>query len=759
MRTLAISLILACFVQTALARMPATAIVRPASELVLRNNSFAVELLRIVASNKTPQWNPTLLNNIPNFASATEEGYIPTITEREELLIELEKFDIKDIDVAELRSAYDKTVEKGLGLALHNGTALEIVGNVSEEYTVAVVEYASLLALEIQKEGIKVIPVAIAELIGEGDIQFLEGSLAAGRDSGHAAMQTGEAMDALLGKYTQETEVNEANTENIELGELTTSTGEKLPAAAMEFGLLLEEVRVRNSLSKSKFCTKLGIGPSACRDYVTFQRVPRLNTLSSKIIPALTSLGVDEKAVRSAWERADAAFTAVATTKPTPTEIAPTESVPAEELEADGLTLKQLISQHREILQQKEQQQQRGEVSEAMVQIVRDALTGLEELLAIQVEAVAQLKDKMAMENIGWEEIAKYRATGLTSRLSVKDMIGEVSNDPRHADMYAQLLAGLAENSEQAEILLEQYFSGERVLSEEELVQVCLHTACTVAVRPTLAVERVLDLSKEVTDKIGVTDELSKEELEVLVAALAVYQGKYQVTAEVQEEVVPTVQEEVAPPVQEEVVPTVQEQTAQEKAVVEAEAAEQREAEDKRVAEQGGKQKAQEGNEKRRLEKEERVAAEQKQRSYEAMAETLLDISKTHDAASNKTTTTRLEFVKTLTDMGFASVKQDGANHPSMVTKGNNTVNIPNVHKGERGAGLKKTILKQARSIRLMEELNKWEDDKGDWTAKRDELLTSYLEDRHNELSDGSREKRDLNRLIKALKEMETSPN
>ena len=730
MKTLAISLILACFVQTALARMPATAIVRPASELVLRNNSFAAELLRIVASSTTSQWNSTsLLNNIPNFTSATEEGYIPTITEMEEMLIKLEKFDLKDTDVAELRSVYDEAVRQGLISALNNGTALKIAGNVSDEYAEAVGEYASLLALEIQKEGIKGIFVAIAEIIGEGDIQSLQGSLAEERDSGHAAMQTGEAMDALLGKYTQETEVTGANTEveNTELGELTTSTGEQLPAAAMEFGLLMKEVIVRRSLSQKEFCAKLGISISACEYYITFQGVPRLNTLSSKIIPALTSLGVDEKAVRSAWERADAAFTEVATTKPTPTEtpIAPTESVPAKELEDDGLTLKQLISQHREILQQKEQQQQRGEVSEAMVQIVRVAQTVLEELLASQAEATAQLKDKMEMENIGWEEIAKYRATGLTPRRTVKDIIGDVSNDPLHADMYAKLLAGLAENSEQAKILLEQYFSGERALSEEELLQVCLHTACTVAVRPMLAVERVLDMSKEVTDKIGVTDELSKEELEVLVAALAVYQGKSQVTAEVRGEVVE---------------PTDAKHDADE-------------AEQKRLAAEEQERLAAEEQERLAAEKRKADAEVKKKQkmekdTYEPIIRELMEINNLASEGKDKVDSTR-KIRQFLSKMGFNDAP-DGGNHAKMKSPEGKELSIGS-QTNELGAVFVSELVKQARSIRFMEVLAA----AGDLEVVKVklDLLLNYVDRKLAEADEESPEKENLLKLQRALNE------
>ena len=773
MRTIAISLILACFVQTALARMPATAIVRSTSELVLRNNSFAVELLRIVASNKTPQWNPTLLNSIPNFASATEEGYIPTITEREELLIELEKFDLKDIDVAELRSAYDEAVEQGLGLALHNGTALEIVGNVSEEYTVAVSSYASYLADVIQEQGIKAIPAEIREIIKEGDIGHLELGLAGeGEDGGHAAVETGDAVQELYVQYTQEVEAAEVDTEveNTEPGELTTSTSEKLPAAAMEFGLLLKEVIVRSSLAQKEFCAKLGISISACWDYVTFKRVPRLKTLSDKMMPGLTSLGVDEKAVRSAWERATAVFTEVEAKKSTQTETAPTESSPAEELEADGLTMKQLISKYREFLQQMELQQQRGEVSEAMVQIVRADLTDLEELLANQAEAIAQLKNRMALENIGWEEIAKYRATGQASRfsllklgeisISVKDIIAEVSSDPQHADMYVLLLAKLAENSEQAEFLLEQYLSGERALSEEELLQVCAHTACTVGVRPMLAVERVLDVYKESIDKIGVTDELSKEELEVLVAALAVYQGKYQVTAEVQEEVVPTVQEEV--------VPTVQEQTAQEKAVVEAEAeasseaekerAAKRKAEEERKAEAArqAKQNAQKDNKDKKAQADEEREQKEKEAIYGPIVSNFVEINNQvlQDRKSIDNTT---KLIQALKEIGFDKPKgQSGGSHIMMITKKEEIRLSVGGQKSSLKARFVAIVLKQAKSIRFREDLQAWEVAvKGTWKDKRQALL-DYVDVKLADAGENTQEREELEKLTKSLNEMDS---
>ena len=361
MKTLAIFLVVACFVQTAFARMPATTIVRPASKLVFNGNMFAAELSRIVALNTKDNWSPTsLLNNIPNFTSATEEGYIPTITEMEAMIAELENAKFKDMNAAALRSAYHAAVQQGIGLALDDGTALEIGANVPTDTAEAVRSYVSYLADAMQEQGIEGIHVAMEDIISDGDTQHLEAASAAGGDNNSAAVQTVEAVGALLGSYTPEAEATAANTEvkNTELGELKTSTAEQLPAAAMEFGRLMEEVRLSNDLSKKEFCTKLGIGVVACRNYVTFQRVPKRKKLLDTIMPGLEGIGVDGREVWGAWERASAAFAqSLAEPAPSPEKnITTTESVPAEEPAADGLTLKQVISQHRELLQQMEQQ-------------------------------------------------------------------------------------------------------------------------------------------------------------------------------------------------------------------------------------------------------------------------------------------------------------------------------------------------------------------------------------------------------------------
>lgn len=738
MKTLFALLIITCCIQTGLA-MPTglNRVVHPARKLLFKNNAFAAELLKITDLNTKPQWNSTsLLRNIPNFTSAIEEGYIPTITEMEEMIVELEKSALKDINADALRLAYNEAVQQGIGSALKNGTALEIGDNVPPDIVEAVRFHVEYLEIVMQDKGIKGIPEAVAEIISEADIQYLEAASAAAGDNNHTAIQTGGAMSELLGRYTKEGESTETNTkvENTEPDELTTNTDEQLPAAAMEFGLLLEEIRTKNSLSKKKFYTKLGIGVTAYKNYITFQRAPKLGTLLDKIMPGLESLGVDGREVQSAWERTNEAFTAVKTTNqpmPTETQITPTESAPAEKPETDGLTMKQVISQHRELLQQMEH----NAVSEEMTQIVRDSLNNLEALQASQVEALAQLKDKMATENIGFEEITKYRATGLISRLIVKDIIDEISNDPLHADMYENLLAELAEDSEQAVILLEQYFNGERVLSEDELQQVCLHTTCTVGIRPMLAVERVLDEYQRAAVKIGDAEELSKEEREILATALAVYKDETQVTSKVEEKI-----EETPAPVQ-----TVEKKVtdnAEQKADLEQAEARKRTTEESRKYHKN-----------REVQAEAKREQENKESIYQPVINDLVDINSLVLQNVGKIDNTN-KLIQAMQELGFIRDRRSG-NHIMMKTQAGQSLSIGNQAQ-ELKSGLVKSILKQAKSIRFMEELQAWEVAiEGDWRAKKQALL-DYVDIRLAEIDGNSQENRNLKKLKKALNEMDS---
>ena len=144
-------------------------------------------------------------------------------------------------------------------------------------------------------------------------------------------------------------------------------------------------------------------------------------------------------------------------------------------------------------------------------------------LHAEQVGAVAQLKAKLAEENISWAEVARYATRGMTSRFFVKQAVDDIEAQ-KYSTLYQQLLAALAEDSEHAELVLAQYFKGERTLNEHELIQVCLHSACTFTLRPMFAVERVLDEYLLLDEKIANADGLSREEKDTVARALEVYQ-------------------------------------------------------------------------------------------------------------------------------------------------------------------------------------------------------------------------------------------
>ena len=725
-KTLAVCLIVACFVQTAFARGPATTIVRPASKLIFKNNAFAAELLKIAQLNTKANWSPTsLLNNMPNFTSVVEEGYIPSIPEMEAVIVELENANVRDINAAALRSAYHAAVQQGIGLALDDGTALEIGDNVPPETAAAVRSYVSYLAEFMREEGIEGMPEAVEDIRGENN---------------SAAVQTGEAVGELLGRYLLE--ATEASTEvaHTELGELTISTAEPLPAAAMEFGRLMEEVRLSNDLSKKEFCTKLGIGVVACRDYVTFQRVPKLKRLYDKIIPGFEGMGVDGREVRAAWERANEALAAVKTTKPTPveTQIATTESTSAEEPAADGLTLKQVISQHRELLQQLEQQLERGEVSAEMVQIVRDSLGSLEALQASRVEAVAQLRQKMADEEVSRESLTTYSNGGQPARTLMQPWINAVRDTP----LYPQLLAGLAENSEQAALLLEQYFNGERVLSEAELQQVCLHTACTVGIRPMLAVERVLDEYQRVTAKIGDAEELGKDEHDVFATALAVYKGESQVTSKGEAEIVSPVQKQVAAPVVEVVPPA---------------SAAQPDTHNTITAEQ--KQVALGYHKNRKLESSNIEKHKQKQKQYEALTNKLIEIMNILTWAGQGELSHR-KLVAKLTKVGFTGDQERTGKHRQMTSPTGISLSVATSEQRHK-QGVVTFILSKAQAVRFMEELQKFSkdvemgnsavDSNDSWKTERAQFI-GYLEHKLGETGSNSNHKK----LRDALNNMAT---
>lgn len=389
---------------------------------------------------------------------------------------------------------------------------------------------------------------------------------------------------------------------------------------------------------------------------------------------------------------------------------------PAELEEDSSLTLPQVIDRHRQLYQQMLD----NGASEKMLEISREALGNLETLYARQVEDVKQFKLKMKEENVSWVELGHYAAIGITSRFLVRPMIDKVEASKK-STMYSQLLEKLAEDSESAVVLLEQYFSGERVLSEAELQQVCLHTACDVGVRPMLAIERVLNEYAKLTEDVGdtIADVLSGEEYEIISNALAIYKPQL-IEAKAEQE------------------------------IQEVEGGDTEAEQEKLVAEKQATQEARDYNEARK-----REAAEQdKRQSYQTMADTLIEIN-SHKPPSNSILTKEL-LSETMKGMGFEHVVEGGTSHPDkMVTAIGNKLNLPNTHRRET-VGAQRAIFKQARHLRFMEEMEKWTEVEGDWKAKRD-LLVNYLNNRIGDTTTSQEQREVLNRLSKALNEMETT--
>ena len=378
-----------------------------------------------------------------------------------------------------------------------------------------------------------------------------------------------------------------------------------------------------------------------------------------------------------------------------------------------------------------------------MVQIVRDSLSSLEALQASQVEAVAQLRQKMADAEVSRESLTTYSNGGQPARTLMQPWINAVRDTP----LYPQLLAGLAENSEQAALLLEQYFNGERVLSEAELQQVCLHTACTVGLRPMLAVERVLDEYQRVAAQIGDAEELGQDEHDVFATALAVYKGETQVTAKGEAEIVSPVQEQVEAPVVEVVPPAPAAQPDSEA---------QPDAHTTITAEQ--KQVALEYHEGR---KQERSDIE-KHKQYEALTNKLIEIMNILTGAGKGGLADR-ELLAKLTKVGFTPDQERKGKHRQMTSPTGLSLSVA-TPKQRHEPGVVTFILSKARALRFMEELQKFSADvergnsavesNDSWKTERAQFI-GYLEHKLGETGSNSH----LQKIRDALNDMATRLN
>ena len=144
---------------------------------------------------------------------------------------------------------------------------------------------------------------------------------------------------------------------------------------------------------------------------------------------------------------------------------------------------------------------------------------------------------------------------------------------------------------------------------------------------------------------------------------------------------------------------------------------------------------------------------EQRHQSIEDVVAKLLEINR--HVPPYIVSIKRAALIKTLTKMGFVQIKNTSrsTNHTKMETKDGNRANISNHHSNEGNSRLHRAILIQARNIRFMEELDRWDISKGGWKDKR-ALIRPYI---HNKLrkSSDTKEINTLIKLDKALAKME----
>lgn len=115
----------------------------------------------------------------------------------------------------------------------------------------------------------------------------------------------------------------------------------------------------------------------------------------------------------------------------------------------------------------------------------------------------------------------------------------------------------------------------------------------------------------------------------------------------------------------------------------------------------------------------------------------------------------REALIKTLKKMGFVQIKNTSGsiNHTKMETKDGNRVSISNHHSNERNSKLNRSILTQARNIRFMEALNRWNISKDSWKDKR-VLIQLFINNKLRNTSD-TKAINTLTKLDKTLERME----
>ena len=216
--TVSALLIVICAVQTVAARAPQITerlqqVVRPVTELVLKDNSLAAELSRLVARNDATGRIATLVRlekqkGISDLVRVVEDGYIPTLTAMENMIAQLENVaDLKGVDAEVIRLAYSDAVMAGIAKALSDGTIVAIDAGVASDVAEDMQLFVMVTLAEAMQEhadGIGALVVELARILSDTTTQNLElqGATAVDGQAASYERQVVKAVAAVVGRYT-----------------------------------------------------------------------------------------------------------------------------------------------------------------------------------------------------------------------------------------------------------------------------------------------------------------------------------------------------------------------------------------------------------------------------------------------------------------------------------------------------------------------------------------------------------------------------
>lgn len=215
MRSLIVALLLSCGVHTAAARAPQASqhlpcTLQPLRELVLKDNPFATELLRMLILNTAGESAPLEQQQmITDLVRVVEDGYIPTLSEMENILSQLENTDsLKGVGADTLRAAHTAAVIAGLETALHDATIVAIADDVASDVAEDIELFVSVkLAEAIHGHADKLGALAAQLAQTLNTARALPG--AAAEQTLRAEQQVAEVVGELLARYTSQAQLAE----------------------------------------------------------------------------------------------------------------------------------------------------------------------------------------------------------------------------------------------------------------------------------------------------------------------------------------------------------------------------------------------------------------------------------------------------------------------------------------------------------------------------------------------------------------------